>query len=120
MSTFLFSAAIDDTFRMAPWPAVSMCGAASWARRNTEKTFSSKAKRKSSMGMAKGFGPPPPALFTRMVSLPNRATADSTSASSAFSSVTFTASPAARPPAAMISAATASAAFPSSRNAFGS
>ena len=65
------------------------------------------------MGMSKGFGPPPPALFTRMESFPKRATAASTSATSAFSSVTFTASPAARPPAATILAATASAALPS-------
>ena len=35
------AAAIEVTFRIAPPPAASMCGAASWQSRNTEKTFSS-------------------------------------------------------------------------------
>ena len=104
---------MDETFRMAPCPAFSMCGAASWLRRKTEKTFSSKARRNSVIGMSKGFGPPPPALFTRRVSLPNAATALSTSATRSFSSMTFTERPTARPPATTISAAAASAAFPS-------
>ena len=67
---FLFSPAMDEMFRTAPPPASSMCGAASCVRRKSEKTLSSRPSGNRSIGMSKGFGPPPPALFTRMVSLP--------------------------------------------------
>jgi hypothetical protein len=70
MRWFLLSPAIEVMLRMAPPPACSMCGAASWQSRKTENRLSSKARRMSAIGMSKGLGPPPPALLTRMVKPP--------------------------------------------------
>lgn len=65
---FLLSPDIEVTLRMVPPPAFFMGVAASWQRRNMEETFSPEARRKSFIGMSKGLGPPPPALFTSVVS----------------------------------------------------
>lgn len=98
---------------IAPPPDSSITGAASWARRKSEKMLRSKARRKSRIGMSNGFGPPPPALLTSKVMPPNSACGASTTRSRSSSLVTSHAIAAVFPPALAILAAAFSAAVKS-------
>ena len=98
---------MDEMFSTAPPPAFSMCGAASCVSRNSENRFRSKAQRKSDIGISKGLGPPPPALFTRIVRPPKSRSAAATAPARSASFVTSQARPVARPPEPVISRATA-------------